>query len=76
MYRCPFCENYSYDWNRKDSRANKDKLKDDINNHLIINHPEEMKPVSSRDPADNIAYIIPVLPPKGLELPTESEVIV
>ncbi len=43
MYRCPFCANYSYDWNKNDSVANKEKIIDDIREHFKSNHPEELK---------------------------------
>ena len=76
MYHCPFCENFTYDWNDTDSLKTKENTIKLLNEHINLVHPDELKPVSSRDPADNIAYIIPVLLPEASEPPTVSEVIV
>jgi hypothetical protein len=44
MYHCPFCENFTYDWNDTDSVETKQNTMKLLNDHIRLVHPDEDKP--------------------------------
>lgn len=40
MYRCPFCENFSYDWNDTDPIEVKDETRYNVYWHFKTVHPD------------------------------------
>jgi len=77
MYHCPFCENFTYDWNDTDSLETKETTIRLLNDHIRLVHPDEDKPtpLTVSPVNDDIIKDAP-LPVEASEPPTVSEVII
>jgi hypothetical protein len=55
MFKCPFCENFSYDWDDNWDYEKKSEIVKQVSSH-INNHPESLttKPEETNTTDDNI----------------------
>jgi len=66
MFRCPLCENLSYDWHDTDSMETKLNTMKIVKEHFDLNHPE---PISTSTVVDWVNPN-PLPPPKFTPAPS------